>query len=142
MVMADADEVDRLCRRLESFKSTCNIALAMAKYVTDQGSFTEIKQTLDSLKSQVAALQQSNGSPQNPLLLLYLDETMSYVESIVDPLMFQTMSMMQPRLQPVIQRRSQSMSRSRRWKPLDRLLENQRCLMALSSATNATSIVT
>jgi hypothetical protein len=84
--VTDGDEVDRLRRRLESFKSTCNITLAMAKCITDHASFTEIKQTLDSLKLQVAALQQSNGSPQNPLLQRYLDETISYAESIIDPL--------------------------------------------------------
>jgi hypothetical protein len=83
--MADGDEVERLRRRLESFKSTCNITLAMAKCITDHGSFTEIKDTLDSLKLQVAALQQGNGASQNPLLQRYLDETISYAETIVDP---------------------------------------------------------
>jgi hypothetical protein len=83
--MADGDEVERLRRRLESFKSTCNITLAMAKCVTDHGSFAEIKETLDSLKSQVAALQQGNGASQNPLLQRYLSETISYAETIVDP---------------------------------------------------------
>jgi hypothetical protein len=82
--MADGDEVERLRRRLESFKSTCNITLAMAKCITDHGSFTEIKETLESLKSQVAALHRGKDSARNPLLQRYLDETISYAESIVD----------------------------------------------------------
>ena len=84
---SDRDEVARLRERLEAHKSVLEITLELANLSTVntiKEDTTDIKVELAALKLQVMQLRGSDSAP-GFALQRFLNETVAYTESVVDP---------------------------------------------------------
>ena len=84
---SDRDEVSRLRERLEAHKSVLEITLELANLSTVntiKEDTSDIKVELAALKLQVMQLRSSDSAP-GFALQRFLNETVAYTESVVDP---------------------------------------------------------
>ena len=84
---SDSQEVARIRQRLEAYKSVLEITLELANLTVlngVRGDTGNILAEVAALRTQVAELSVTNPN-QNPILQRFLDETVTYAESLADP---------------------------------------------------------
>jgi hypothetical protein len=82
----DGQDVARLRERLEAHKSTLDITLDLGKLALVSGTrddTRDIRAELHSLRLQISNLERS-GPKQRPILKRFLDDSITYAESVVD----------------------------------------------------------